>query len=122
MKSLFLAFSFAAFIVAEANAQAVKHGRYSDWNDVDQVTVVQPCQLAKYKTVVVAPLDTLHAPLPEANDNSYPAVKAALANSTQPFTQGLRNKLAGSHLQVQNRSEERRVGKECRSRWSPYHY
>src|SRR5256884_4599089 len=23
--------------------------------------------------------------------------------------------------QVKNRSEERRVGKECRSRWSPYH-
>ena len=23
--------------------------------------------------------------------------------------------------QVHNRSEERRVGKECRSRWSPYH-
>ena len=22
---------------------------------------------------------------------------------------------------VANRSEERRVGKECRSRWSPYH-
>ena len=22
---------------------------------------------------------------------------------------------------VQKRSEERRVGKECRSRWSPYH-
>ena len=22
---------------------------------------------------------------------------------------------------AQNRSEERRVGKECRSRWSPYH-
>ena len=22
---------------------------------------------------------------------------------------------------VQRRSEERRVGKECRSRWSPYH-
>ena len=26
----------------------------------------------------------------------------------------------GSEL-IQNRSEERRVGKECRSRWSPYH-
>ena len=25
------------------------------------------------------------------------------------------------HLHVKNRSEERRVGKECRSRWSPYH-
>ena len=24
------------------------------------------------------------------------------------------------HLKIQ-RSEERRVGKECRSRWSPYH-
>ena len=25
------------------------------------------------------------------------------------------------HLLPINRSEERRVGKECRSRWSPYH-
>src|SRR2546421_12905895 len=24
-------------------------------------------------------------------------------------------------VQVEQRSEERRVGKECRSRWSPYH-
>src|SRR5256885_10289806 len=26
-----------------------------------------------------------------------------------------------SHLWADTRSEERRVGKECRSRWSPYH-
>src|SRR2546422_7969067 len=25
------------------------------------------------------------------------------------------------HLRASRRSEERRVGKECRSRWSPYH-
>ena len=25
------------------------------------------------------------------------------------------------NMQVMDRSEERRVGKECRSRWSPYH-
>src|ERR1019366_5870217 len=25
------------------------------------------------------------------------------------------------HVALSNRSEERRVGKECRSRWSPYH-
>src|SRR2546430_7288022 len=25
------------------------------------------------------------------------------------------------HVRVGDRSEERRVGKECRSRWSPYH-
>ena len=27
----------------------------------------------------------------------------------------------GSPAKPKNRSEERRVGKECRSRWSPYH-
>ena len=26
-----------------------------------------------------------------------------------------------SKLVIKERSEERRVGKECRSRWSPYH-
>ena len=26
-----------------------------------------------------------------------------------------------SQARVEERSEERRVGKECRSRWSPYH-
>src|SRR5256886_16798934 len=31
----------------------------------------------------------------------------------------LKNMLAGVH--GMDRSEERRVGKECRSRWSPYH-
>ena len=27
----------------------------------------------------------------------------------------------GVHIELYQRSEERRVGKECRSRWSPYH-
>ena len=27
----------------------------------------------------------------------------------------------GTHVNAGSRSEERRVGKECRSRWSPYH-
>src|SRR2546429_3159765 len=31
------------------------------------------------------------------------------------------NELHGSAFWFRNRSEERRVGKECRSRWSPYH-
>ena len=31
------------------------------------------------------------------------------------------DKLRGSMDASQYRSEERRVGKECRSRWSPYH-
>ena len=28
---------------------------------------------------------------------------------------------AMGEMYILNRSEERRVGKECRSRWSPYH-
>src|SRR2546426_10223204 len=30
-------------------------------------------------------------------------------------------KLFSHRLRIAERSEERRVGKECRSRWSPYH-
>ena len=30
-------------------------------------------------------------------------------------------RMEGSYARVGYRSEERRVGKECRSRWSPYH-
>ena len=30
-------------------------------------------------------------------------------------------KINKNNLRQQTRSEERRVGKECRSRWSPYH-
>src|SRR5256885_12943024 len=33
----------------------------------------------------------------------------------------IRSSLAGQRYALQSRSEERRVGKECRSRWSPYH-
>ena len=32
-----------------------------------------------------------------------------------------RDKFPGSSISLDARSEERRVGKECRSRWSPYH-
>ena len=35
-----------------------------------------------------------------------------------PVFEALSEELAGK---VKFRSEERRVGKECRSRWSPYH-
>src|SRR5260370_7283155 len=32
-----------------------------------------------------------------------------------------REQLRSASIQLWRRSEERRVGKECRSRWSPYH-
>src|SRR2546428_11667598 len=35
--------------------------------------------------------------------------------------EGLLEKVSEGHRLTNRRSEERRVGKECRSRWSPYH-
>ena len=31
------------------------------------------------------------------------------------------NRAIREYAEIRRRSEERRVGKECRSRWSPYH-
>src|SRR3712207_9291012 len=52
---------------------------------------------------------TTNSPWPLGNDKSIWGIRA-----TSPSITTYR-KSAGS------RSEERRVGKECRSRWSPYH-
>src|SRR3989475_12310922 len=40
---------------------------------------------------------------------------------TMPWNQGHGEQGRQGHSRLQERSEERRVGKECRSRWSPYH-
>src|SRR5260370_42542754 len=44
--------------------------------------------------------------------------ETGILRAVQPFN---RFPLATARNRLQNRSEERRVGKECRSRWSPYH-
>ena len=48
---------------------------------------------------------------------------AALAGQLQAGLRNLERRLPalGLELDQEERSEERRVGKECRSRWSPYH-
>src|SRR3712207_8053657 len=47
---------------------------------------------------------------------AYPDVKGRLNRQRLPVLS-----IVGSRDGVLKRSEERRVGKECRSRWSPYH-
>ena len=39
----------------------------------------------------------------------------------KPSLWGLSKKAVDVDIDLLTRSEERRVGKECRSRWSPYH-
>src|SRR3712207_7169977 len=54
-------------------------------------------------------------------------VEALLASGALPAVEDLWGRNAIHHLATSHeparalRSEERRVGKECRSRWSPYH-
>ena len=50
----------------------------------------------------------------DSGNSTYGAKAYDSGNSSNPYEQA---NAAGE----QSRSEERRVGKECRSRWSPYH-
>src|SRR5256884_9356986 len=43
------------------------------------------------------------------------------ASDKDPFARLKESLFEQGKADVYNRSEERRVGKECRSRWSPYH-
>src|SRR5256885_7450569 len=49
------------------------------------------------------------------------ADNVALGGNTTNFGFGLQIRGANPYRVRMMRSEERRVGKECRSRWSPYH-
>ena len=44
-----------------------------------------------------------------------PRLSAEALNALQKYA------MENTRLDILTRSEERRVGKECRSRWSPYH-
>ena len=46
------------------------------------------------------------------------AIEKAGIETGEPISVQVRAKASAS---IAERSEERRVGKECRSRWSPYH-
>src|SRR5204863_2444187 len=54
------------------------------------------------------------------------SVTASFRSATSSGPSGVRRQTADSasrtRTRYSGRSEERRVGKECRSRWSPYHY
>src|SRR5687767_4101210 len=93
--------------------------------------------LLDFKSTMI-PKEQLHLPGPDYVDrvvsesDRSPAVlrslqslisNGRLANtgyvSILPVDQGIEH--SGGASFAPNRSEERRVGKECRSRWSPYH-
>ena len=61
------------------------------------------------------------APLAQAQATGAPAAKAADTSLSWNGITFYGIVDIGVQYQTHGRSEERRVGKECRSRWSPYH-
>ena len=61
------------------------------------------------------------------DDKATKALKKAYPNESNVLVKGVEYKTELRGMTVEDfkansiRSEERRVGKECRSRWSPYH-
>src|SRR2546421_9047718 len=78
------------------------------------VTGVQTCALPIF--ISRQQLDAAQAAAQTADANV-----AALERQSAAAGAGVTNAQAGVRLADARRSEERRVGKECRSRWSPDH-
>ena len=62
-----------------------------------------------------------HTPEPPVVVESSEPLLTLLSSTRQGMTAGEVAAHFGWSLEEARRSEERRVGKECRSRWSPYH-
>src|SRR5256885_11674041 len=82
-----------------------------------KVTGVQTCALPIYVEVVVAPARALHHRLHGGIEEAEGGGEEVAAVAAK----GAVEEAAAQLARLRARSEERRVGKECRSRWSPYH-
>ena len=70
---------------------------------------------------------TIPALVPLASSGNLNSIVTGWANKepnriilSRPLGEGWQS-VSASEFESEVRSEERRVGKECRSRWSPYH-
>lgn len=77
---------------ASAAPQSTAPGTYRDWNDVDEVTVVQPFRAEAYATIAVESFDSTGVQLPDPEDNTFEAVKSALRMIKPAFIDGLEKK------------------------------
>lgn len=75
-------------------------GTYSDWHDVDKVTIERPFRFSDYKRVIVAPMNTRDARIPPPGENTYALAKEMQSKCDQLFYEGVRQKLAGTSVQV----------------------
>ena len=67
------------------------------------------------KTTLTAAITKYLAMKGQAQFEDYASIDKAPEEKERGIT------INTAHVEYETRSEERRVGKECRSRWSPYH-
>jgi hypothetical protein len=72
-----------------ATKGATTPGTYHDWNDIDEVTILQPFSAASYTAIAVESFDTAGVALPNPADNTYEAVRKALQLLKPAFMAGL---------------------------------
>src|SRR5256885_12131673 len=83
-----------------------------------KVTGVQTCALPISQVVEETTVFVLGA---ADGNHGAPAVRDGKRSCGALAQRGPRRQDADDEIDEDERSEERRVGKECRSRWSPYH-
>jgi hypothetical protein len=72
---------------AKGKPTATTPGTYKDWNNLDEIEIVQTLRLSDYSKVVALPLDTSAAVLPKDDPE---AMQKVLARATDLFLEGLK--------------------------------
>ena len=69
-------------------------GVYKDWGpDIDEIKINQTFRIADYDKIIVEPLDTSNAPLPDQKEKWYGTMKDALTASTGWFMEAFPKEL-----------------------------
>jgi Domain of unknown function (DUF4410) len=69
-------------------------GQYRDWDDdIDEVTIIQPFRLDSYSDIAVESFDVTRVTLPDPNENTHLAVRAALTSIKPAFLEGFQKEL-----------------------------
>src|SRR2546422_4826425 len=104
--------------VSDAPAQGLWNGKIFDgqWRDASGGTqnVLEKATRTTLTTIGIASAE-------DVARAALTARKAQVAWAATPEPQRAQVLRTFARLVEEHRSEERRVGKECRSRWSPYH-
>jgi Domain of unknown function (DUF4410) len=93
--SALVTLSFALCPHASAGSKrSTAPGTYRDWNsDIDEVTIIQPFRLDGYNDIAVESFDLTGVPLPNPKENTFEAVRSAIARIKPAFLEGFQRNL-----------------------------